>query len=200
MSQQRTKDLLERMTACLLLVGLSPILGCIAVAIRLDSTGPVLYRQRRVGLNGSLFTLLKFRTMMVGADRIGLRWEVSRDDARITAVGRVLRRLSLDELPQLVNVVRGEMALVGPRPALAHQVARYTPRQRLRLSVKPGLTGLAQVMGRNNLCWDERIELDILYVEHQSCWLDVKILLRTPMAMLRGTGIYGRDGVVREKV
>src|SRR3954471_14347020 len=129
MSQQRTKDLLERMTACLLLVGLSPILGCIAVAIRLDSTGPVLYRQRRVGLNGSLFTLLKFRTMMVGADRIGLGWEVSRDDPRITAVGRVLRRLSLDELPQLVNVVRGEMVLVGPRPALAHQVARYTPRQ-----------------------------------------------------------------------
>lgn len=200
MRQRAAKDVLERAGAYLLLAGLSPLLAGIVAAIKLGSPGPVLYCQRRVGLNGRSFTLLKFRTMVVGADRSGLRWEVRRDDPRITTVGRVLRRLSLDELPQLVNVVRGEMALIGPRPALCHQVERYSAWQRRRLSVKPGLTGLAQVMGRNEIDWDKRIRLDIWYIEHWSFWLDLKILARTPVAMLRGSGVYGRDGVVREMV
>jgi lipopolysaccharide/colanic/teichoic acid biosynthesis glycosyltransferase len=125
--------------------------------------------------------------MVAGAERMGSGWAVDEGDARITRVGRVLRRLSLDELPQLVNVLRGEMSLIGPRPTLAYQVERYTPRQRRRLEVKPGLTGWAQVHGRAALPWDERIELDVWYVEHRSPWVDLVILLRTPLNLFAGT-------------
>jgi lipopolysaccharide/colanic/teichoic acid biosynthesis glycosyltransferase len=169
------------------LVLASPALAAAAVAIKLEDRGPVLYRQRRVGLGGEEFQLLKLRTMVVGAEHQGAGFAVNRGDPRITRVGRLLRRLSLDELPQLWNVVRGDMSLVGPRPTLAYQVERYTPRQLRRLEVKPGLTGWAQVHGRATLPWEERIELDVWYVEHRSAWLDLKILLRTPLALLSGT-------------
>jgi lipopolysaccharide/colanic/teichoic acid biosynthesis glycosyltransferase len=169
------------------LAAAAPVLAAAAVAIKLEDRGPVLYRQRRVGLNGEEFELLKLRTMVVGAERQGAGYAVNRGDPRITRIGRVLRRLSLDELPQLWNVVRGDMSLVGPRPTLAYQVDRYTARQRRRLEVKPGITGWAQVHGRAALPWAERIELDVWYVEHRSPWLDLKILLRTPLALLTGT-------------
>jgi lipopolysaccharide/colanic/teichoic acid biosynthesis glycosyltransferase len=165
----------------------SPVLGLAALAVKLEDGGPVLYRQRRVGRRGEAFELLKLRTMVVGAESQGTGWAVNEGDPRITRVGRLLRRLSLDELPQLWNVVRGEMSLVGPRPTLAYQVERYTPRQRRRLEVKPGITGWAQIHGRARLPWEDRIELDVWYVEHRSPWVDAKILLRTPLALFGGT-------------
>ena len=165
----------------------SPFLAAAAIAIKLDDGGPVLYRQRRVGRYGEEFELLKLRTMVVGAERQGAGFAVNEGDPRITKVGRALRRLSLDELPQLWNVVRGDMSLIGPRPTLRYQVERYTPRQRRRLDVKPGITGWAQIHGRARLPWDERIELDVWYVEHRSPLVDLKILLRTPLALFAGT-------------
>jgi lipopolysaccharide/colanic/teichoic acid biosynthesis glycosyltransferase len=165
----------------------SPVLAVAALAIKLDDGGPVFYRQGRVGLNGDEFDLLKLRTMQVGAESKGAGLAVNEGDPRITRVGRILRRLSLDELPQLWNVVRGDMSLVGPRPTLAYQVERYTPRQRRRLEVKPGITGWAQIHGRARLPWEQRIELDVWYVEHRSAWLDLKILARTPGALFAGT-------------
>jgi lipopolysaccharide/colanic/teichoic acid biosynthesis glycosyltransferase len=165
----------------------SPVLAGAAVAVKLEDRGPVFYRQRRVGRNGVEFDLLKLRTMEVGAEQTGAGYAVNEGDPRITRAGRVLRRLSLDELPQLWNVLRGDMSMIGPRPTLAYQVERYTPRQRRRLEVKPGITGWAQIHGRARLPWDERIELDVWYVEHRSPWLDLKILARTPLALFAGT-------------
>jgi lipopolysaccharide/colanic/teichoic acid biosynthesis glycosyltransferase len=169
------------------LVVASPVLGLAALAVKLTSRGPVLYRQTRVGRDAVDFELLKLRTMVVGAETQGAGFSVDRGDPRITRVGRILRRLSLDELPQLWNVVRGDMSVVGPRPTLRYQVDRYTPRQRSRLDVKPGITGWAQVHGRAALPWDERIELDVWYVENRSPWLDFRILAKTPSALLGGT-------------
>ena len=165
----------------------SPVLAAAALAIKLDDGGPVLYRQRRVGLDGHEFELVKLRTMDVGAEHRGARFAVNEGDPRITRAGRVLRRLSLDEIPQLWNVVRGDMSLIGPRPTLSYQVERYTPRQRRRLEVKPGITGWAQIHGRARLPWEERIELDVWYVENRSPWLDLKILARTPASLFAGT-------------
>jgi lipopolysaccharide/colanic/teichoic acid biosynthesis glycosyltransferase len=165
----------------------SPLLGLAALAVKLEDGGPILYRQTRVGRDGRDFELLKLRTMVVDAERKGAGWAVDRDDPRITRAGRFLRRLSIDELPQLWNILRGEMSLVGPRPTLRYQVERYDERQRHRLDVKPGLTGWAQVNGRAALPWDERIELDLWYVEHRSTRLDLKILALTPLALFRGT-------------
>jgi len=173
--------------ALLVLALTSPLLAAAALWVKLEDRGPVLYRQRRVGRDGVDFELLKLRTMVVGAESIGAGFAVDEGDPRITRAGRVLRRLSLDELPQLWNVVRGEMSLVGPRPTLRYQVERYTPRQRRRLEVLPGITGWAQIHGRAALPWAERIELDVWYVEHRSAWLDLKILLRTPFALFGGT-------------
>ena len=175
----------------------SPLLAAAAVAIKLEDGGPILYKQRRVGRDGSEFELLKLRTMVVGAEHQGAGMAVNRGDARITRAGRVLRKLSLDELPQLWNVVRGEMSLIGPRPTLRYQVEKYSERQRRRLDVKPGITGWAQVNGRASLPWDERIEFDVWYVEHRSAWLDMKILARTPLALFRGT-YKGESGGWRE--
>jgi lipopolysaccharide/colanic/teichoic acid biosynthesis glycosyltransferase len=155
--------------------------------VKLAGPGPILYRQTRVGKGGVDFELLKLRTMIVDAEKHGAGLAVNRNDPRITRAGRVLRRLSLDELPQLWNVVRGDMSIVGPRPTLRYQVDQYTPRQLRRLDVKPGITGWAQVHGRAALPWDERIELDVWYVEHRSPSLDLKILAKTPFALVGGT-------------
>jgi lipopolysaccharide/colanic/teichoic acid biosynthesis glycosyltransferase len=165
----------------------SPLLALAALAIKLEDHGPVLYRQLRVGKDGSDFELLKLRTMVVGAEKMGAGFAVNRGDSRITRSGRALRRLSLDELPQLWNILRGDMSIVGPRPTLRYQVDDYNARQRRRLEVKPGLTGWAQVNGRASLPWSERIELDVWYVEHRSLWLDLRIIARTPLALFHGT-------------
>lgn len=178
----------------------SPLLALAALAVKLDDRGPLLYRQVRVGKDGRDFELLKLRSMVVGAESKGAGYAVDRGDARITRVGRVLRRTSVDELPQLWNVLRGDMSVIGPRPTLRYQVERYTERQRRRLDVLPGLTGWAQVNGRATLSWDERIELDVWYVEHRSALLDARILVRTPFALFGGTyrgasgGWRGRSG------
>ena len=173
----------------------SPVLLAAIVAIKLESRGPAIYRQRRSGLRGAPFDMLKLRTMVDGAEQIGAGLAIDAGDSRITRVGALLRRTSLDELPNLVNVLRGEMSLIGPRPTVPAQVAQYTPRQRERLAVKPGITGWAQVNGRASLPWSQRIELDIYYVEHRSLALDAKIVLRTPALVLGGSGLYkGADG------
>jgi len=165
----------------------SPVLAIAALAVKLEDGGPVLYRQTRVGRNGADFELLKLRTMVVGAETMGAGLSVNRGDPRITRAGRLLRKLSLDELPQLWNVVRGEMSVIGPRPTLRYQVEQYDERQRHRLDVKPGITGWAQVNGRAELPWADRIELDVWYVEHRSPRLDLRILARTPRALFGGT-------------
>jgi lipopolysaccharide/colanic/teichoic acid biosynthesis glycosyltransferase len=176
--------------AAVLLLLCSPLLVAAAIAIRFESHGPVLYRQRRVGRHGHPFDLWKLRTMVPGAEAMGAGIYVLEGDPRITRVGRMLRRFSLDELPNLLNVLRGEMALVGPRPTVQEQVDRYTERQRRRLEVKPGITGWAQVNGRTSLPWPERIELDVWYVEHRSLALDLRILARTARLLATGRGLY----------
>jgi lipopolysaccharide/colanic/teichoic acid biosynthesis glycosyltransferase len=178
------------------LLGLtSPILALAALAIRVESRGAVVYRQRRIGRDGVAFDMLKLRTMVDGAEHIGAGLAVDENDARITRVGALLRRTSLDELPNLVNVLRGDMALIGPRPTVPVQVAQYTERQRGRLAIRPGITGWAQVNGRASLPWSERIELDLYYIEHRSAALDLRILWRTPALVLSGGGLYkGQTG------
>jgi len=168
----------------------SPFLLVAILAIRLESRGGAFYRQRRVGKDGRQFDVLKLRTMVTGAEQMGAGLAVSEGDTRITRVGRLLRRTSLDEVPNLVNVLRGDMAIVGPRPTVPVQVDRYTERQRGRLKVKPGITGWAQVNGRTELPWDERIELDLWYIEHRSWRLDLQILWRTMRMVLGGEGLY----------
>ena len=184
---------LDIILAALGLVVVSPLLGVAALLIKLESRGPVFYRQRRVGRDGEPFELWKLRTMVPGAEATGAGIYVLQGDPRITRVGRLLRRFSLDELPNLVNVIRGEMAIVGPRPTVQEQVDRYTERQRRRLEVKPGITGWAQVNGRTSLPWPERIELDVWYVEHRSLWLDLKILAKTARMLATGHGLYSQE-------
>jgi lipopolysaccharide/colanic/teichoic acid biosynthesis glycosyltransferase len=171
--------------ASVALVVTAPLLAVAMLAIRLESPGSPIYRQRRVGRHGEPFDLLKLRTMVAGAEHVGAGLAVNYGDPRITRVGALLRRFSLDELPNLVNVVRGEMAVVGPRPTIQAQVDQYTERQRRRLEVKPGITGWAQVNGRASLPWDERIELDVWYVDNRSLALDLRILARTVVVLLR---------------
>jgi lipopolysaccharide/colanic/teichoic acid biosynthesis glycosyltransferase len=168
----------------------APILVAAIVAIRIESPGSPIYRQRRVGKDGVPFELLKLRTMVSGAEHIGAGLAINEGDPRITRVGSALRRFSLDELPNLLNVVRGEMSIVGPRPTIQAQVDQYTERQRRRLEVKPGITGWAQVNGRASLPWHERIELDIWYVERRSLWLDLRILAKSARLILTGRGLY----------
>ncbi|MCX7620330.1 MAG: sugar transferase [Acidimicrobiales bacterium] len=179
----------KRAVDLLLLAGVAvpaAVIGAVcAVAVKLTSKGPVLFRQERVGMGGQPFTVFKFRTM-VHADN-----PIFPDASRITTVGRWLRRFSLDELPQLINVARGEMSIVGPRPTLQYQVDRYDDRQRLRLSVRPGLTGLAQVRGRNSLQWQQRIEYDLEYVRTQSLLVDLRIVLATFKPLVTGEGTEG---------
>jgi lipopolysaccharide/colanic/teichoic acid biosynthesis glycosyltransferase len=166
------------------LVILSPLLCLIALAIKVTSRGPVFYVQERIGKDGVPFPFIKFRTMVVGAETQGAGILCLRDDPRVTRVGRVLRRFSLDEAPQLINVLRGDMSVIGPRPGLAYQVQAYTPQQRRRLTVLPGITGWAQVNGRNAIAWDQRIVRDLEYVERLSLAMDLRILRRTVRAVL----------------
>ena len=175
--------------AAIALIVLSPVLLVAAIAIKLGSRGPVLYRQLRVGRDGAEFEMLKLRTMVAGSDPVGVGRVVHRDDPRVTGAGRFLRRTSLDEVPNLVNVLRGEMAIVGPRPTIPAQVDDYTPHQRRRHEVLPGITGWAQVQGRAGIPWEERIELDVWYVDNRSFRLDLRILARTARLVLTGRGL-----------
>jgi lipopolysaccharide/colanic/teichoic acid biosynthesis glycosyltransferase len=193
-----------RASRCLDLVGsitglfLSfPILVAAAAAIKLADRGPVFYKQERIGQHGRPFVIYKLRTMTVNAEHNGLGLLIAENDSRITKPGRILRSSSIDELPQLINVLRGDMSLVGPRPTVASQVERYTSHQRRRLEVKPGVTGWAQVNGRNTLSWPERIDMDVWYVDNKSFWLDLVIIARTPRSLLDGASVYGPSGLNR---
>jgi lipopolysaccharide/colanic/teichoic acid biosynthesis glycosyltransferase len=184
---KRTLDLLLALVGAVLS---APLVAVLAAAIRLESPGHPIYRQTRVGKDGREFEIYKLRTMVSGAELVGAGLAIQEGDERITRVGSFLRRYSLDELPNLYNVLRGEMSIVGPRPTIPVQVAQYSDRQRGRLSVKPGITGWAQVNGRAALPWPERIELDLFYVEHQSLALDLRILARSARLVLSGHGLY----------
>jgi lipopolysaccharide/colanic/teichoic acid biosynthesis glycosyltransferase len=181
--------LLDLLIASVALLVCSPLLAIAAIAILLESGGPVIYRQHRIGKDGRAFEMLKLRTMVPGSDPVGVGTVVTRDDPRVTRVGRALRRFSLDEIPNLINVLRGEMSIVGPRPTIETQVAAYTPHQRRRLEVKPGITGWAQVQGRAGIPWEERIELDVWYVDHRSLGLDMRILGQTAWLLVSGRGL-----------
>jgi len=184
-----TRRAVDVLVALVALLVLSPVLAGAAIAVRLRLGSPILFRQARSGLHGGEFTILKLRTMRPE------RYPGEPDADRTPRLGRALRATSVDELPQLVNVLRGEMSLIGPRPTLPEQVARYGPRERRRLEVRPGLTGWAQVNGRNSIAWTERIELDLWYLEHRSVWLDLRILGRTIRRLLRPAGVTAEGGV-----
>jgi len=181
---------MSRLAAVAALLVTSPVMLAALIAIRVESRGSPIYRQRRVGKDGVPFDMYKLRTMVADAEFMGDGLAVNRGDPRITRVGAFLRRFSVDELPNLVNVVRGEMAIVGPRPTIQAQVDQYTDHQKRRLEVKPGLTGWAQINGRASLPWDERIELDVWYVDNKGLWLDTRIVLRTIRMLFSGQGIY----------
>lgn len=193
------KRLLDLALSVLVLVALAPVLIVIAVAIVLTSRGPVFYLQERIGKDGRPFRFIKFRTMIVNAEKTGAGILCLRDDPRITAVGKLLRRFSLDEIPQLINVLRGEMSLIGPRPGLEYQVREYSPAQRRRLSVLPGLTGWAQVNGRNSLSWDDRIRLDLEYIDRLSLKMDLRILLLTVRTVLAGSDMLAAKDYFKDK-
>lgn len=193
--QLAVKHVCDRIVSTIVLCLLAPLLLGIALVVILQSGWPAIFVQPRVGRDGRLFKIYKFRTMIHGASGKGLRTTIADNDDRITRVGVLLRKWSLDELPQLVNVLKGDMSLVGPRPTLEYQVSQYTLHQRRRLEVKPGITGWAQVNGRNALPWVRRIELDIWYVDNFTLWLDAKILFRTVGVFLRREGLYGQGGV-----
>ena len=183
--------------AILGLVIMAPVFALIALCVSLDSPGDIVFKLRVAGRDGKAFDQWKFRTMVQNARDTAHRYETSVTDPRITRLGRFLRRWSIDELPQLWNVLRGEMSLVGPRPTFLEIADRYSPEQARRLQMRPGLTGLAQLQGRNLIPWDRRITLDISYIENFSLWLDAKILCRTIPLLLKGTGVYGEGGAVK---
>lgn len=190
----RRKRALDLIVALPLALLLTPLMVALGIMVRRDSPGPALFRQERIGFAGRPFRLLKFRTMVDGAEALGAGLAVTQDDDRITALGATLRRLSLDELPQLWNIVRGDMSLVGPRPTIASQVEVYDTRQRGRLAARPGLTGLAQVTGRNAIPWSERIEMDLDYIARWRLRRDLIILVRTALVVLRREGTYKEPG------
>jgi undecaprenyl phosphate N,N'-diacetylbacillosamine 1-phosphate transferase len=184
------KRLLDFTVSLAGLICLLPLFILVAVAIKLDDRGPVFFRQERVGLEGRPFLIFKFRTMIVNAEKVGAGVFVEKNDARITRIGKFLRHTSLDELPQLINIFRGDMSLVGPRPTLSYQVEKYDDRQRRRLKAKPGVTGWAQVNGRSALTWPERIELDLWYIDNWSLYLDLKILVKTFRVVAERGNLY----------
>jgi lipopolysaccharide/colanic/teichoic acid biosynthesis glycosyltransferase len=188
--EESVKRALDLVIASAASVLSAPLIALLALSIRLESRGHPLYRQNRAGKDGECFSIYKLRTMVQGAEFTGAGLAIQEGDDRITRVGGLLRRYSLDELPNLWNVLRGQMSIVGPRPTLPIQVQQYTARQRGRLAVKPGITGWAQVNGRASLPWSERIELDLWYVEHRSLALDLKILARSVRMVLSGQGLY----------
>jgi lipopolysaccharide/colanic/teichoic acid biosynthesis glycosyltransferase len=197
--RSRRKRALDVVGACVALAVTGPLLALAALAIRLEGPGHPIYRQRRVGRDGAPFDLYKLRTMVTGAEGMGAGLIVDQGDERITRVGALLRRTSLDELPNLINVLRGEMSLVGPRPTVQVQVDRYTERQRRRLDTRPGITGWAQINGRASLPWAERIELDLTYLERASLCLDLRILALSIRMVVTGHGLYrGETGGWRE--
>jgi lipopolysaccharide/colanic/teichoic acid biosynthesis glycosyltransferase len=195
----RRKRAMDVALAGLAMIPAAPLMALAAVAIRVETPGHPIYRQRRVGLQGHQFDVVKLRTMVTGAEQIGAGLAVDEGDTRITRVGAILRRTSLDELPNLLNILRGEMSIVGPRPTLKVQVDQYTDRQRLRLEARPGLTGWAQVNGRASLPWPERIELDIWYLEHATLRLDLRIIALSARMAITGHGLYrGETGGWRD--
>jgi lipopolysaccharide/colanic/teichoic acid biosynthesis glycosyltransferase len=197
----RRKRAMDVALAGLAMIPAAPLMALAAVAIRLETPGHPIYRQRRVGLHGHQFDVVKLRTMVTGAEQIGAGLAVDEGDTRITRVGAILRRTSLDELPNLLNILRGEMSIVGPRPTLKVQVDQYTDRQRLRLEARPGLTGWAQVNGRASLPWPERIELDIWYLEHATLRLDLRIIALSARMAITGHGLYrGETGGWRDSL
>jgi undecaprenyl phosphate N,N'-diacetylbacillosamine 1-phosphate transferase len=193
--QMYAKLCLDYLGAWIGLIIISPVIYFIAIVIRIDSPGPIFFRQERIGKDGKPFMSYKFRSMVDKATTMGLGINVAVHDDRITRMGKYLRNTSLDELPQLFNVLKGEMSLVGPRPTLRYQVEAYDAVQRRRLKVKPGITGWAQINGRNAIPWEDRIKLDVWYVDNWSLWLDLKILGRTLKTVLKREGLYGPDGI-----
>ena len=196
-AQSKAKRIFDVAIAASAIVVLSPLICIIALAIKLSSRGPVIFKQQRCGMDNRPFTIYKFRTMIEGAQDKGLGYEVARDDDRITTVGKMLRNASLDELPQLINIIRGDMSLMGPRPMIADQVSKLNSRQLLRQRARPGISGWAQVNGRNALDWSRRIELDTWYVENWDFHLDLRIFWKTIVTLLRREGIYSEGGVNR---
>lgn len=189
------KLLFDCILGIFLLATLSPVFLLIAFLIKLDSKGPVLFKQERVGKNGKLFKIYKFRTMVKNSEKMGFGFNLSENDSRITRVGNFLRKWSLDELPQIINIIKGEMSFIGPRPTLQYQVEQYDEFQRKRLSMKPGITGWAQINGRNSLSWEERIYFDIIYVNYYTFLLDIEIFVKTLMVLISRKGLYGKGSV-----
>ncbi|MBN1348937.1 sugar transferase [candidate division KSB1 bacterium] len=189
------KSILDVALGLILLIALSPLLSLIAIAIKLDSKGPIIFKQLRAGKNGQPFRIYKFRTMVDNAVNMGLGLRLAQNDSRITTVGHFLRNWSLDELPQIINIIRGEMSFVGPRPAMCDQIEYYDNVQRKRLLMKPGITGWAQVNGRNSLTWEERMPLDVWYVNNFSLMLDFKIFAKTFTVLLFKKGLYAKTGI-----
>jgi undecaprenyl phosphate N,N'-diacetylbacillosamine 1-phosphate transferase len=190
------KRIIDIISGVLGLIITSPLWLYVVIKIKTEDWGPVFFVQERVGRNSRLFRMYKFRSMVVGAEKKGLGVFVSTDDERITKIGKFIRKTSIDELPQLINVLKGEMSIVGPRPTLEYQVERYNKEQKRRLLVKPGITGWAQVNGRNNMTWPEKIELDLWYVDHWSIGLDLKIIKETIRSILKQEGIYSEEGII----
>jgi len=197
--RQYGKKILDLIVAPVALLTLSPLFLLIAVVLKLTSEGPVLYTQERIGKNGQPFIFIKFRTMVIDAENKGDGVLCRRDDPRVTPFGKLLRSFSLDELPQLFNVLKGNMSLVGPRPGLEYQVREYTPFQKQRLDILPGITGWAQVNGRNSISWDERIGYDVQYVEELSFLRDVQIVLKTFKAVLFRKHLIAAKDYFKEK-
>lgn len=174
---------------------LSPIFFLIALLVKIDSKGPVFFKQERLGKNGKPFTMLKFRSMVEGAENMGLGLGVTQDDSRITKVGKFLRKWTLDELPQFINILRGEMSLVGPRPLPESYLKTFDDFQRKRLLMKPGMVSLVDAKGRDLVPWEKRFELDVWYIEHWSLWLDLKIIFLIPFIVFSKKGVYGKGGI-----
>ena len=194
------KRIIDIISGVIGLIITSPLWLYVVIKIKTEDRGPVFFVQERVGRNSRLFRMYKFRSMVVGAEKKGLGVFVSTDDERITKIGKYIRKTSIDELPQLINVLKGEMSIVGPRPTLEYQVERYNKEQKRRLLVKPGITGWAQVNGRNNMTWPEKIELDLWYVDHWSVGLDLKIIGRTIILVIKRKGIYAEEGIIVDEI